>query len=135
VRDGQGDGAAARAQVQHVGRLAGRQQVERPVHQGFGVVARVEHARIDLQRQAVEVLAAGEVGHRLAPQAARGQRAEALGARWRQRIAVVRQQPGARVRGLAQRVQQQHPRLVARQAGVFGVAQGVGQGHELLLNI
>jgi hypothetical protein len=119
----------------------GRQQVQRPVHQRLGVVARVEHARIDLQRQAVKGLGAGQVGHRLAAQR-RAHRASNGRQRRRQRIAVVRDQPGALVRGAAQRVQQQHLRVDARQACCCAIAsawarcslaplgrEGAGSGH------
>ena len=134
LRDGQRDGAAARAQVEHAARGIGRQQRQRPVDQRLGVVARVEHAGIDAQRQAVECLLAGQISHRLARQPARGQRLQAVGRGFRQRIGVVRQQPGAGVRGLLQHVQQQHLRLQPGQAAGLPVAQGIRQGgHWLLL--
>ena len=49
--DGQGDGAAARAQVEHGGPLGSgglSQYVQCPVHQAFGIGSGVQHAGIDL---------------------------------------------------------------------------------------
>ena len=127
---GQGDGAAARAQVQRAqgaGRGLGWQERKRPVHQRFGVVTRVENALVHLQLKPVERFAAREVGHWLARRAALAQAGEAVGLLCGQRVTVVRQQPGALVRGAAQRVQQQHVRFRARQAAGGGLGQGLGQ--------
>ena len=123
VRQGQRDGAAAGAEVEHARRCVGRQQLQRPVDQGLGVGARVEHAGIDLQLQPVEGLGAGEVGQRLAGDAARAQGAEVRGGLGRQRVVVVGDQPGAVSGRPAEHVQQQHLRLRARQARGLGLPQ------------
>ena len=125
-RQRQRNGAAAGAQIEHAAARIGRQQGQRPVDQRLGVVARVEHAGIDLQLQPIERLAACEIGHRLAGQAARGQLVQACVGGTRQRVVVVRQQPGARVGGLPKDVQQQHLRFRARQAAGLQRRQCVG---------
>ncbi len=121
---GQGDGAAAGAQVRHAG--GGRGERQSPVHQRLGIGARVEHAGVHLQRQAVELLGAREIGHGFARRAAGAQGLVAGQDGFGQRIAVVREQPGAVVQGALQQVQQQHLRVDARQALGLRLREGLG---------
>ena len=62
----QRDRAAAGAEVDDPRRRPALQRLQRPLDQGFGLRPRHQHARVDVQRQPEELLAAGQVGHRLA---------------------------------------------------------------------
>ncbi|MNV15440.1 hypothetical protein D3C71_1061670 [compost metagenome] len=124
----QRNGAAASAQVHHARRCQRGDHFQGPVHQGFGVGAWVQHAGVHLQRQAVELLASGEVGHRLARQAALAQGDELGMCCLFHRIRVVRQQPGAACVVARQGVQQQQLRVDARQSQGVGLVQCLGEG-------
>ncbi len=126
VPQGQGDGAAARAQVRHARQGQGPQDLQRPVHQRFGVGARIQHARIHLQRQAVELLATREVGHGLAGLPARAQGIETLLLLGGEPVLVMGEQPGTACIRPAQRVQQQQLRIDAREADCLCVREGLG---------
>ena len=65
--DRQRDRARAGAHVQHRGRIA----LERQVDEQLGFRARNEHRRVDRELEAVELLVAEDVGHRLARGSAR----------------------------------------------------------------
>src|ERR1700741_5060846 len=66
--DGERDGAAAGAEVEHAGEIA----LEREVDQQLRLGSRDEHRGAHRERQAVELLAAEDKGNRLAAAPARG---------------------------------------------------------------
>ena len=90
---GQSNGAAARAKVYHVG--CERQQRQSPVHQGFGISARTQYTRIDLQLQAVKRGPASDVGHGLTRTATRKCVLPTLLRGYGKCLVVVRQKPSA----------------------------------------
>ena len=117
--------AAAGAEVEQARGLERRQHLERPVDQGLGVGARIEHTRIDQQLEAMEFALADQIGYRLARQAAAAQRQELLGGGRGQRIGVVRDQPGPVVRRAAEPVQQQHLGVELVESGLARLQQGL----------
>ena len=70
VLQGQRHGPTARPQVQHASCFIRKQQFQRPFDQDFRVGARVQHPGVHLQHEAKKVFVPGDVGHRLALQAA-----------------------------------------------------------------
>ena len=109
VLQSQRNGAAAGAQIgQALAAAVAGQQLQCPIHQGFGVGARVQHAGVHGQLQPVKAFVACEIGHGLAVGAALQQLLPLLQLGAVQHIAVVCDQPGACVRRLAANVQEQH---------------------------
>ena len=123
-RDRDRDRAAAGAQVQHRRRGLAFQALQRGFDQHLGVRTRNQHVGRDAEKMAHEFAAADQIGHRLARQPAPGQVLISLLRGGRQRIGVMRQQPGAR---LLQHVLQQHAHFQARQPGIG--EQGLDLGH------
>ena len=97
-RDRDRDRAAAGAQVQHRRRGLAFQALQRGFDQHLGVRTRNQHVGRDAEKMAHEFAAADQIGHRLARQPAPGQVLISLLRGGRQRIGVMRQQPGARLR-------------------------------------
>ena len=123
----QRNGATAGAQIGHTRGGQGGDSFQRPVHQRFGVGAGVQHAGIHLQRQAIELLAPGEVGHGLTRHAALAQGDDLRVRGLVHRIGVVRQQPGTAGVGAPQCMQQQQLRVDAGQAQRVGLGQSLGE--------
>ena len=96
VRQRTGNGAAACA---HVGkhRVCGQggEQIQSPLHQGFGIGARVEHVRVYCQRQAKKLALAKQVGYGLARQPPLQQLLPVLLLGWGEGFGVVCEQPCA----------------------------------------
>ena len=114
--DRQGNGAAACAQVQNLNRTMLGDQLQRPIDQGFRVVARVENGWLDIKSQPKKLFETNDVGDGLALDAARKrliQSAFLLGAGG---IRVVGGEPGPIQRIAPAGLQQQHLRLDAGQA-------------------
>ncbi|MCY1206375.1 hypothetical protein D9M72_179410 [compost metagenome] len=109
------DRPAARAQVQHGGRGQAGQAFQRGLHQHLGIRPRDQHVGGHPEAVAHELAVAHQIGHGLAGQAPLGQRLVRRGHLGRERIGVMRQQPGAR---LAQHVLQQHAHLQPGQARI-----------------
>ena len=128
ARARQRERAAAGAQIGDARRHAAGQQLQPPLHQQLGFRTRHQHSRRDVQAQRPEALVAGQVGHRRAGRAALAQGHEARLCIGRQRVGVVRQQPGAAGAGTAQGMQQQQLGVDARQAQRLRGGQGLGQG-------
>ncbi len=130
--DGQGDGAAAGAQVGDARHVLGRQPCQCLFHQQLGLRARYQGGDVDLQVQGPEAAAAGEVGQRVAFGSALQQQFEALAGVVVHRVGGVGEQPGA---VHAQHVQQQLfglvPGVLAGQlGGAFPQQRGnLGGGH------
>ncbi len=109
--DGQGDGAAAGAQVRDPRRCVGRQAVQGQFDQAFGLGARDQRGGADPQVQRPEAAPAGDVGDRLAGRTPRQQRGVGVVHGGSARVGAMREQPGAVA---AQGVQQQKLGLEAR---------------------
>ncbi|MNT56098.1 hypothetical protein D3C72_1933780 [compost metagenome] len=93
---GQRDGAAAGTEVGQLQRAVRWQAVQRQLHQQFGLRARNQGGRVDLQVQGPETTTTSQVSHRLAREATTQQGLESGPLGGRQRIGGMREQPAAR---------------------------------------
>jgi len=124
-RNGDGDDAAAGAEVQHLGGIAVFEAIERALDQQLGIRARDQHRRRNPEQASEEFTLTEQVGHRLAGQAARGQIGQHGARVGRQRVGVLRDQLHARQ---TRRVGDQHARFERGQAAEGQRSQGLGNG-------
>ena len=106
------------------------QHGQRPLHQGFGVGPGHQHARIHLQRQAEKLLAADDVGQRLAGRPGAGSgRGTPRQPRCASASVSCASSQDAGAGGFAQRVQQQQLGVEPVQAQRLGGGQGLRASH------
>ncbi len=123
---------AAGAQIKHPRRRAAlREQLQRPVDQRLGIGAWVQHRRSHVQIEPVELVPAGQIGHRHAVGAALQPVDPAARLIRVEPVLIMGQQPGARP---ADQVSQQHLRIEALHAPGPRQRQRFGQGWQLSRN-